>query len=89
MTAPPTLVVATDGDLNAPDDDDNDVWNIERIHHAERVGNRYKLWIKWRGSATTKRHERSAPLTSRQPSPGPRWRHELVKETPERETRIQ
>ena len=45
MTAPPTLVVATDGDLNAPDDDDNDVWNIERIHHAERVGNRYKLWM--------------------------------------------
>ena len=54
-----------DGDLDDPGDDGNDVWNIERVLHAERVGRWYKLWIKWRGSNEI----------------SPRWRHELVKET--------
>jgi len=51
----------TDGDVESPDDD---IYIIERIVRAERIGNLYKLWIKWKG------HEDITP----------RWRHELVKE---------
>ena len=34
-----------DGDLTEADDT---VYDIERVSHAERVGNMYKIWIKWR-----------------------------------------
>ena len=40
-------------------------YDIECVSHAERVGNLYKIWLKWRGYSE---------LTFR-------WRHELVRET--------
>ena len=44
---------------------DETAYNIESVHHAERIGRHYKIWLKWEGSAD---------LTWR-------WRHELVIET--------
>ena len=52
----------TSGDL---DGDSEEVYDIERVVRADRVGNRYKIWLKWRGHVA---------IT-------PRWRHELVLET--------
>jgi hypothetical protein len=50
---------------NEFDIDAEDVFEVERITHAERVGTRYMIYIKWKGyeGITT------------------RWRHELVAET--------
>ena len=48
-----------------PQGEDSDVYDIEIISHAERVGNVYKVWIKWKGYDE---------ITWR-------WRHELIKET--------
>jgi len=50
-----------DGDITL---DDDELYDIERIVRAERIGNRYRLWIKWTG------HD---DITSR-------WKHELVQE---------
>jgi len=50
-----------DGDLLAPDDD---LYEIESIHHAEKVGRYYRIWITWKGFA----------------EPSWRWRHQLVRE---------
>ena len=52
-----------DGDL----DGDDSIYDIERVVRAERVGNRYRIWLKWVGYDE---------ITYR-------WRHELVKETSE------
>ena len=49
-----------DGDV---DSTDNNLYIIERIVRAERIGNLYRLWIQWKG------HDDITP----------RWRHELVK----------
>ena len=51
-----------DGDVGGTDEV---LYDIERIVRADRIGNLYKLWIKWKG------HDDITP----------RWRHELVKET--------
>ena len=51
-----------DGDVGGADEA---LYDIERIVRADRIGNLYKLWIKWKG------HDDITP----------RWRHELVKET--------
>ena len=51
-----------DGDVGGADET---LYDIERIVRADRIGNLYKLWIKWKG------HDDISP----------RWRHELVKET--------
>jgi hypothetical protein len=53
--------VSDDGDLDAASDTE---YEVERIVSAERIGNKYKMWIKWVGYDD---------IT-------PRWRHELVKE---------
>ena len=39
-----------DGDLDDDNDDDNDIWNIERVVRAEKVGDKYVIWLKWKGS---------------------------------------
>ena len=51
-----------DGDVGGSDET---LYDIERIVRADRIGNMYKLWIKWKGYDEV----------------SPRWRHELVKET--------
>ena len=53
---------AVSGDLDGSDDD---IYEIEHVVQAERIGNKYKVWLKWKGHAS---------ITWR-------WRHELVKET--------
>ena len=50
-----------DGDVV---DEGDIIYPIERILRAERVGNKYRIWIKWEGSEE---------ITFR-------WRHELVEE---------
>ena len=57
---------ATDGDLEEPDDE---VYEIDRIVSADRIGNRYRIWVKWKGYDE---------ITSR-------WRHELIAECSNRE----
>ena len=55
-------LIGADGDVGGTDEV---LYDIERIVRADRIGNLYKLWIKWKG------HDDITP----------RWRHELVKET--------
>ena len=61
--APDTPSASPDGDLVDPDDDG--VYDIEHVVGAEKVGNVYKIYIKWRNSEG---------ITFR-------YRHELVRET--------
>ena len=42
--------IVFDGDLDDDNDDDNDIWNIERVVRAEKVGGKYVIWLKWKGS---------------------------------------
>ena len=44
---------------------DDDVYEIDKVVSAEKVGNRYRLWIKWVGY-----HETT-----------PMWKHDLLKQT--------
>ena len=60
----PQPIVARSPDGEAVVPDDTTLYEIEKIIRAERIGNRYKLWIKWLGYDTVT----------------PRWRHELVTE---------
>ena len=39
-----------DGDLTAHWQNDDTVYDVERVIRAERVGQRYKIWFKWVGS---------------------------------------
>ena len=57
--APPSPIDIGDN----PDDEES--YEIDRVVSAERIGNRYKIWIKWVGY----------------PELTWRWRHELVQET--------
>jgi len=58
---PLTRQPPVDGDPDLPDDE---LFEIEAIHHAERVGNQYKIWISWKGYTEISW----------------RWRHQLVNE---------
>ena len=62
-------MLSGDGDILA-DDSDDQVYAIEKILRAERVGGHYRIWIKWKGF-----DEISFRL-----------RHELVKEIGDAET---
>jgi len=57
----PTPLMDGDGDFSAPDDT---LYEIETIHHAEKVGRYYRIWIKWKGFVESSW----------------RWRHQLIKE---------
>ena len=57
-----TSTDGADGDVGGTDET---LYDIERIVRADRIGNMYKLWIRWKGYDEI----------------SPRWRHELVKET--------
>ena len=39
-----------DGDLTAHWQDDDTIYEVERVIRAERVGQRYKIWFKWKNS---------------------------------------
>jgi hypothetical protein len=54
------------GDTSDPlDPDDDEVYEIDKVLRAEKIGNRYKLLVKWRGYV----------------DPTPMWRHDLERQT--------
>ena len=57
----PLETAPADGDAAG----DDEVYEIEKVVSAERVGNRHRLWIKWVGY-----HETT-----------PMWKHDLLKQT--------
>jgi hypothetical protein len=65
LAIPQATARATDAAVPILDTDGDQPYEIERVSHAERVGNVYKIWLKWRGYDELLY----------------RWRHELVKET--------
>ena len=51
--------------------EDDEVYEIDRVLRAERLGNRFRLWIKWKGFADAT----------------PMWKHDLERESSNAELR--
>ena len=60
------------GEVLVEDDPDKE-WEIDKVVSAEKVGNRYRLWIKWKGIF----------------DPTPMWKSELEAETSNEEVRAE